>query len=266
MIETGYIKLYRVLLEKPIWLNSTPEQKSILIVLLLMANHKGKTWEWNCEKFNISPGQFVTSLDSIKKQCGKGISAQNIRTCLKRFKKLEFLTNESTKMGRIITIMNWGSYQPEQKKLTKDLTVASQSTNKALTPNKNVRMKECKKEKIKVPKKKTSFKTYLQEKIIENNFIETKDLIFEFYNYRMSMPAVKRYKSEKGINGLFRNLNECRKSGLIISECLEIAMEKGWLSFESSYFKNKGKLNGKNANFTGKDTRESVIPESMPDY
>jgi len=84
---------------------------------------------------------------------------------------------------------------------------------------------------------------YLQEKIIENNFIENKDKIFEFYNYRQSMPAAKRYKSEKGINGLFRNLNECRKSGLIIFDCIEIAMEKNWLSFEASYFKNNKSSN-----------------------
>ncbi len=141
-MSEGYIKLYRELIDKPIWLNSTPEQKTILISLLLMANHKNKSWEWKGEKFNVSPGQFVTSIKSIKKACGKGISTQNIRTCLKRFKKLEFLTNKSTKMGRLITIMNWDSYQPKNKKLTKILTDTQQRANNALTPNKNERMKE----------------------------------------------------------------------------------------------------------------------------
>jgi len=140
----GYIKLYRELIKKPIWLNSTPEQKTILITLLLMANHNSNSWEWNCEKFIVSPGQFITSVDSIKKNCGKGVSEQNIKTSLKRFQKLEFLTNKSTKMGRIITIINWSSYQPDNKKLTNELTIGSPTTNQRLTTNKNERMKECK--------------------------------------------------------------------------------------------------------------------------
>ena len=39
-ILDGWIRVHRELLDKPIWLNSTPEQKTILITLLLMANFK----------------------------------------------------------------------------------------------------------------------------------------------------------------------------------------------------------------------------------
>lgn len=38
----GWIKLHRELLDKPIWTESTPEQKTILITLLMMANHTKK--------------------------------------------------------------------------------------------------------------------------------------------------------------------------------------------------------------------------------
>jgi len=138
----GYIKLYRELIEKPIWLNSTPEHKSIIITLLLMANHKPNDWEWCGKKFNVNKGQFVTSLESIRKKTGKGISIQNMRSCLKRLKKLHFATNKSTKSGRLITIINWGSYQPKEKKATKIVTVEQQRSNKGATPNKNERKKE----------------------------------------------------------------------------------------------------------------------------
>ncbi|WP_313264454.1 hypothetical protein [Enterococcus sp.] len=101
----GWIKLYRQLLEKPIWQESTPEQKVILITLLSMANHEEKEWEWQGEPYKASPGQFVTSLESIKRKCGKGISMQNVRTALKRFEKYEFLTNKPTnkKMAKILS-------------------------------------------------------------------------------------------------------------------------------------------------------------------
>ncbi len=137
----GWTKLYRDLLTKSIWQLSTPGQKTILITLLLMANHEERNWEWNGEKYCCKPGQFVTSLERIVENCGKGITIQNVRTALKRFEKLEFLTNESTKQGRLISIVNWRLYQDDENKTNKEpnkeLTNSQQTANKELTPNKN---------------------------------------------------------------------------------------------------------------------------------
>ena len=130
----GWIKLWRILIEKPIWLRSTPEQKSVLIVLLCLANHEENEWEWKGEKFKVRPGEFVTSLESIRKKSGLGISIQNVRSSLTRFKKLEFLTYKATKMGRVITICNWNEYQPNEK-ATQQRT--QQTGNKGATTNKN---------------------------------------------------------------------------------------------------------------------------------
>lgn len=139
----GWFKLHRELMKKPIWLESTPEQKVILITLLSMANHRGKEWEWKGSSYKAEPGQFVTSLESIKDKCGKGISLQNVRTALKRFEKYEFLTNESTKQNRLITIVNWGIYQAREdesnKETNSELTDTSQTPNSHLTTNKNVK-------------------------------------------------------------------------------------------------------------------------------
>jgi hypothetical protein len=135
----GWIKLYRCLLDKPIWNKSTTEQKVILVTILLDVNHEVKEWEWKGEKFKISPGQTITSLESLATK--SGVSTQNVRTALKRFEKLEFLTNESTKTGRLITILNWELYQEEfetpNKATNKDLTKTQQRPNKDLTTNKN---------------------------------------------------------------------------------------------------------------------------------
>lgn len=147
-MSNGWIKLHRELLEKPIWESSTPEQKTILITLMAMANHQEKEWEWKGEKYKAEPGQFVTSLPSIVQKSGKGISTQNVRTALKRFEKLEFLTDESTKQNRLITLLNWGLYQHVGGSLTDDLTVNQQTTNSQLTANKKVIKKEGKKEHI----------------------------------------------------------------------------------------------------------------------
>lgn len=107
----GWIVLHRKLLDKPIWFESTAEQKVILITLLLMANHAEKEWEWQGQKYVAKPGQFVTSLPKIVEACGNGISIKNVRTALKRFEKYGFLADKSTNKNRLITINNWAFYQ-----------------------------------------------------------------------------------------------------------------------------------------------------------
>lgn len=151
-MNKGWIKLHRELLEKPIWYQSSPEQKVILITLLLMANHEERSYIFNGEKIVLKAGQIGTSLEKIAEKTNKQVTQQNIRTALKKFERLGFLTNESTKGGRLITIVNWGIYQDNELNHNKEanscLTNDQQRANKALTndltPNKK---KECKNDK-----------------------------------------------------------------------------------------------------------------------
>ncbi|MCA5964224.1 hypothetical protein LC724_33295 [Blautia sp. RD014234] len=53
--DKGWIKIHRELLDKPIWQLSTPEQKSILITLLLMANHREKSGNGTVPNLPVSP-------------------------------------------------------------------------------------------------------------------------------------------------------------------------------------------------------------------
>lgn len=102
-----------------------------------MANFQPREWEWQGEKFSVGSGQFVTSLETIRANTGGSVSTQNVRTALKRFEKLGFLTNKSTKTGRLITLVNWEQYQytgeQANKDTNKDLTKTSQRANKELT-------------------------------------------------------------------------------------------------------------------------------------
>jgi hypothetical protein len=148
----GWLRLHRCLVSKAIWKSSSPQQKTILISILIMANHKAYQWIWKGEKFSVEPGQFISSLASIKELAGKGVSTQHVRTALVLFEKAGFLTNESTKGGRLITIKNWGAYQgiddKANKAANKQLTNSQQTANKQLTPNNNERRKEGKNERI----------------------------------------------------------------------------------------------------------------------
>ncbi|KRO07390.1 hypothetical protein IV59_GL001779 [Paucilactobacillus hokkaidonensis] len=126
-----------------------------------MVNYQAKQWEWQGQKFEVQPGQFITSIESIKENAGKNISIQNVRSALKRFEKLNFLTNESTKTGRLITVANWGKYQSEETNPTKKATKTQQRPNKDLTPTKNIRTKEVKPLAGKADESKINYKEFI---------------------------------------------------------------------------------------------------------
>lgn len=134
----GYFKIWRDLFEKPIWLNSTPEQKVILITLIKMANWKDAKWEWKGKPYHCEPGEFITSYNSIIKDCGKGVTHQNVRTAIKRFENYEFLTYQVTvgEYGGIkVKLTNWDKYQNKTNtSINSSLTDCQHISNSSLTP------------------------------------------------------------------------------------------------------------------------------------
>jgi len=62
--------------------------------------------------------------------------------------------------------------------------------------------------------------------------------IKEFFAYRMQLPKKSQYKTQKGIDGLMRDLVGCYDAGYDICDCLDITMEKEWLTPSPSYFEN----------------------------
>lgn len=131
----GWIKLHRKIRKSTMYKKLNSKQRDVLIQLLLMADHQGNEWEYQGQIFRTKPGQFVTSLESIRKECAEDVTIQNIRTCIAKLKKWRFLTNESTKTGRLITLINWDVYQSVEKNQQSN----QQRSNKDLTTNKNVK-------------------------------------------------------------------------------------------------------------------------------
>jgi len=142
----GWYKTHRSLFNKPIWKKSNCGQKVLINVLLGLANFDTNTWEWNGEPFTCKPGQLITSIESLVEI--SGATKQTVRSALIKFEKYGFLTNQSTKTGRLITIVNWDKYQGNNSEATHLPTKNQHSPNKVptnlSTPNKNLRSKEIK--------------------------------------------------------------------------------------------------------------------------
>ncbi len=110
-MESGYIKLYRKTLKSDMYASLNAVQRDVMMTCLMLANHAPRKWEWNKQVFECKAGQFVTSLDSLQKACANGVSVKMIRTALKKLEKWGFLADKGAKTGRLITIINWDSYQ-----------------------------------------------------------------------------------------------------------------------------------------------------------
>jgi DNA replication protein DnaD len=217
-VLSGYIRLYRCLLKKSVWKQSTPEQKVILITLLLMANHNENEWLWSGEKFKCLPGQMVTSLESITKACGKGISIQNVRSALLKFEKLDFLTNQSTKTGRLLTIVNWELYQDEILKPTKEPTNDQQRGNKEVTTNKND--KNDKNKNIYTPE----FESFLKE------YPNGKEKNAAFTNWKKRLK--EGHTAEEMIKAAINYASHCKKNN---TESKYIKLAKNFLGRDKTF-------------------------------
>ena len=214
-MNEGWFKIYRCLFNKAIWLNSTAEQKVILITLLGMANYGGKEWEWKGKQFKTKAGQFVTSANSIMIKSGIGISRQNVRTALTKFKNYDFLTYESTKTGILVSIVNWGAYQGEKAMVNQvinpKITKRSPMPNQDLTTNKND--KNVKNEKKYI---------YISEFTANKLLIET---IIDFMKMR---DKIKKPMTDRALQLMLNKLNGIAHEEEVQIKILENSIENCW--------------------------------------
>ncbi|WP_297429939.1 hypothetical protein [Clostridium sp.] len=208
-MDEGWFKIHRCLFKKALWLNSTPEQKVIMITLLGMANHDEKEWEWKGKQFKVKPGEFVTSANSIMEKAGAGISRQNIRTALNRFKKHDFLTYESTNTGMLIRIVNWKLYQGDNGEgdnmADKRVIKGSSNTDLPIAINKNDRKYK-----------------YIC------NFTQNKRLIETIIDFLKMRKEIKRPMTDRAVEIMLSELRALSKDEQMQIKILEKSIQNCW--------------------------------------
>ena len=114
--RNGWIRLWRELKKKPVWIESKKDRRLILITLLLMVCYEKEDATWSGKPIILKPGSMVTSLDEIREEAAEDISIQSVRSALDKFENVyEFITQKTTNTGRMITILNWNKYQQDGK-------------------------------------------------------------------------------------------------------------------------------------------------------
>lgn len=121
MLNTGYIKLHRSLLEWE-WYGDI-NTRLLFLHLLITANYEDKKWMGKV----IKRGQRVCSYKGLSEEIG--ISVQSVRTALNHLKSTSEVTYQSGPQYGLITISNYEKYQG----LTDQPTSQQQATNNQLT-------------------------------------------------------------------------------------------------------------------------------------
>lgn len=136
MKETGYIKLHRKMLDNPIVCKDS-ETFSIWIYLLLNATHQEIPAIFKGQKIMLKKGQLITGILSISKKLK--INKDKVQRTLKCFEVDNQIEQQTSNKNRLISILNWETYQTVDKPFDKQMINNCETTDKQLITNKNVK-------------------------------------------------------------------------------------------------------------------------------
>lgn len=160
-MSNGWIKLHRELLNWE-WYDDINTSR-LFIHLILTANHRDNNWRG----LKVARGSRLTSLDKLSAETNLSIS--KIRTSIKKLILTNEIASESHSQHTVFTIINYDTYQCDDKPNDKPVTNESQTNDKQIATNKNVKNGNNDKEDI---KQKRKVKT-----LLPSNFVITKEMV-----------------------------------------------------------------------------------------
>lgn len=135
-MNTGYIRIYRKILENPIIMKDS-DHLAVWIYLLLTATHKSKIVLFGKEKIVLKSGELITGRKEISEKLR--ISESKVDRILKLLESEQQIEQLTNSQGRLISIKKWDMYQNVNNDLNNKRTTSEQQVN----TNNNVIMKEC---------------------------------------------------------------------------------------------------------------------------
>ncbi len=140
MVNTGYIKIFRSIMDKGWYKDS--ECVALWLHLILKANHKGAEFMFGYSIIKLLPGQLVTGRKALSQETG--IKESKIERILKMFEIEQQIEQQTNSRNRIITIVAWDCYQKSEQQMDSPRTAGGQQvdTNKNKKNNKNEKNEE----------------------------------------------------------------------------------------------------------------------------
>lgn len=247
--DTGYIKLYRKLLDNPVVCKDT-EHLAVWIYLLLNATHKKYKVMFEGKVIELYPGQLITSRKTLVKQFY--LSESKVQRILKTLEIEQQIEQQTTRHNRLITVLNWSDYQESEQQIEQQLNNNRTTTEQQLNTNKNDKNVK----NVKNDKNTTS-------KTLDLSFVDSKlaDSFAEYVEYRKSLKKpMTQLSAQKAYSGLLKLSSNVADQIAIIDQTIE----KGWIGL----FELKAKSPAKTApkyrpsnigNFVGRDYSDAEL-------
>ena len=121
----GWISLHRKLLENPLF--KDPQALTLWVYLLLRANHSNTKALIGNNTVPIKRGQFLTGRKSLA--ASTGINESKIERLLKLFKSDQQIEQQTFTKYRLISIVNYESYQNTEQQTNNKRTTNEQQLN-----------------------------------------------------------------------------------------------------------------------------------------
>lgn len=212
--NNGWVSLHRAILEWE-WYDDINATR-LFIHCLLRANHEATTWRG----IDIPRGSFYTSLDTLSKETR--LTVKQIRTCFTKLERTGELASSGQARGRMVTVVNYDSYQQEGKQVDKQKGKEGAANN-----NDN------------------------KKQIINNIFSESgmnDEQVSEIIRIR------KKNKggaiSERVARSLIKEFIQATQKGWSLDDSITEWDLRGWKSFKSEWLTNKGQNYAKHERLT----------------
>lgn len=114
MINSGWVKLYRKLMDNPIWLEERFTKGQAWVDLIMLSNFESRTIVCDGEKTVIERGQVFTSIVKLAKRWKW--DRKTVSKYLFFLEKERMIKKESDNKKTVITIINYSNFQGEKSR------------------------------------------------------------------------------------------------------------------------------------------------------
>jgi len=122
---SGWIKLHRKIKDSAIWSDS--QAVHLWVHLLLKVNHAPKEVIKGETVYNIKRGQTLTGRKVLSAETG--INESKIQRLLKLFVKCKMIEQQTNNANRLVSVLNYESYQVGEQQTNNKRTTNEQQTN-----------------------------------------------------------------------------------------------------------------------------------------
>lgn len=192
-MSDGWVKAHRSMLENPV-VSKDSDHLAVWMYLLLNATHKEQEKMFAGKKITLQPGQLITGRKKIAEEFK--INESKVQRILKLFESEQQIEQQTSNANRLITIVNWCLYQGNEQQIEQQMNNQCTTNEQPVNTNKNVRMKECKKD-IESRRFTPPTPQEVSEYCIEKGYSVDADKFVDFYTAKNWMIGKNKMKDWK---------------------------------------------------------------------